>query len=97
MRCRRKREAEGKKASFAEEMRRIEAARGSKLSGESLLFVARFCNVTRMGCVHTDDPLACLLVAYTLLCGMWRTCLPGVFIRNSGIVSKEQWYEWRDC
>ena len=36
MHCRRKREAEGKKASFADEMRRIEAARGSKLSGESL-------------------------------------------------------------
>ena len=45
MRCRRKREAEGKKASFAEEMRRIEAARGSKLSGESLLCVARFCDI----------------------------------------------------
>jgi hypothetical protein len=31
--CRKKREAEGKKTNFAEEMRRIEETRGSKLSG----------------------------------------------------------------
>ena len=48
LRCRRKREAEGKKASFAEEMRRIEAARGGKLSGKSLLYVDRWCDCTDM-------------------------------------------------
>jgi len=34
--CRKKREAVGKKTNFAEEMRRIEETRGSKLSGANL-------------------------------------------------------------
>ena len=36
--CRKKREAEGKRTNFAEEMRCIEETRGSKLSGANLGF-----------------------------------------------------------
>ena len=38
---RKKREAEGKKATFAEEMRRIEGTRGGKLSGACLSHASR--------------------------------------------------------